>query len=155
MKAYRLVISRHGRLLGQFESETPWADDAIRDLLQRLPVRDGYAVRDGQLITGQNPANLRTRRAVHSGGIGAGSAFQSMNQEMKPMRTLPAILIELVGVLGAFTSHAAPAQGFELSSPDIASGSTIKQAYANGFGFGCTGQNTSPAATWRNLPAGT
>lgn len=42
MKAYRLVISRHGRLLGQFESETPWADDAIRDLLQRLPVRDGY-----------------------------------------------------------------------------------------------------------------
>ena len=42
MKAYRLVISRHGRLLGQFESDTPWADDAIRDLLQRLPVRDGY-----------------------------------------------------------------------------------------------------------------
>lgn len=42
MKAYRLVISRHGRLLGQFESETPWADDAIRDLLQRLPARDGY-----------------------------------------------------------------------------------------------------------------
>lgn len=42
MKAYRLVISRHGRLLGQFDSDTPWADDAIRDLLQRLPVRDGY-----------------------------------------------------------------------------------------------------------------
>lgn len=42
MRAYRLVISRHGRLLGQFESETPWAEDAIRDLLQRLPGRDGY-----------------------------------------------------------------------------------------------------------------
>lgn len=37
MRAYRLVISRHGRLLGQFESDTPWAEDAIRDLLQRLP----------------------------------------------------------------------------------------------------------------------
>ena len=70
------------------------------------------------------------------------------------MRTLPAILIGLAGALGAFTSHAAPAQGFELSSPDIAPGSIIKQAYAFN-GFGCTGQNTSPATTWRNPPAGT
>lgn len=29
MKAYRLIISRHGRLLGQFESETPWADECV------------------------------------------------------------------------------------------------------------------------------
>ena len=35
MNAYRLVISRHGRLLGQFDSETPWAGDAIRDLLAK------------------------------------------------------------------------------------------------------------------------
>lgn len=70
------------------------------------------------------------------------------------MRTLSAILLGLVGVFGAFTSHAAPAQDLELSSPDIAPGSTIKQAYAFS-GFGCTGQNTSPAATWHNLPAGT
>ena len=70
------------------------------------------------------------------------------------MRTLPAILIGLIGALGAFTSHAAPMQGFELSSPDIAPGSTIKQAYAFN-GFGCVGQNTSPAVTWRNPPAGT
>lgn len=42
MKAYRIVISRHGRLLGHFESDTPWAEDAIRDLLRRLPGRDGY-----------------------------------------------------------------------------------------------------------------
>ena len=42
MNAYRLVISRHGRLLGQFDSETPWAGDAIRDLLQRLPECYGY-----------------------------------------------------------------------------------------------------------------
>lgn len=41
MKAYRLVISRHGRPLGQFESETPWADESIRDRLQRLSARDG------------------------------------------------------------------------------------------------------------------
>lgn len=42
MKAYRLVISRHGRLLGQFESETPWAEEAVSDLLRRLPAQDGY-----------------------------------------------------------------------------------------------------------------
>lgn len=40
MKAYRLVISRHGRLLGQFESEAPWADESNHDLLQRLSARD-------------------------------------------------------------------------------------------------------------------
>jgi len=70
------------------------------------------------------------------------------------MRTLTAIFMGLAGVMGAFTSHAASAQGFELSSPDIAPGSTIKQAFAFND-FGCTGQNTSPAAAWRNPPAGT
>ncbi|WP_249364535.1 cytoplasmic protein [Pseudomonas aeruginosa] len=30
------ILDRH------FDSETPWADEAIRDLLQRLPECDGY-----------------------------------------------------------------------------------------------------------------
>lgn len=70
------------------------------------------------------------------------------------MRTLSAILMGLAGVFGTFTSHAAPPQGFELSSPDIAPDSIIKQAYTFN-GFGCTGQNISPATIWRNPPAGT
>jgi Raf kinase inhibitor-like YbhB/YbcL family protein len=43
---------------------------------------------------------------------------------------------------------------FTLSSPDVPAGST----FANKFilnGFGCKGQNVSPALQWRNAPAGT
>ena len=60
----------------------------------------------------------------------------------------------LVGVFGAFTGHAAQAQGFKLSGADITPGSSIKQAYAFN-GFGCMGQNTSPAIAWKNPPAST
>lgn len=70
------------------------------------------------------------------------------------MRTLPAILMGLVGIFGAFAGYSVQAQGFELSSTDIAPGSTIKQVHAFNS-FGCTGQNTSPAITWQNPPAGT
>lgn len=42
MKTYRLVIFRHGRLLGRFESDTPGAREAMLDLLQRLPEEEGY-----------------------------------------------------------------------------------------------------------------
>ncbi|WP_396269447.1 YbhB/YbcL family Raf kinase inhibitor-like protein [Ideonella sp.] len=40
-----------------------------------------------------------------------------------------------------------------LSSPDLASGQFSLPLVANGFG--CTGQNVSPALTWQNVPAGT
>ena len=52
------------------------------------------------------------------------------------------------------TPLAAAAADFRLSSPDIAPGGTI----ANKFvykGFGCSGENVSPALSWTGTPAGT
>ncbi|MDD3652388.1 cytoplasmic protein [Immundisolibacter sp.] len=42
MKIYRLVIYRHDRLLGHFDSEMPWAETAVGDLLRLLPAQQGY-----------------------------------------------------------------------------------------------------------------
>lgn len=43
---------------------------------------------------------------------------------------------------------------FAVSSPDVAQGKPMKPAQVFNE-FGCTGQNISPALTWRNAPAGT
>ena len=48
---------------------------------------------------------------------------------------------------------AADAQAFTLTSPDLAGGVFTDKFVLNGFG--CTGQNVSPALTWSNAPAGT
>lgn len=42
MHTYRLVIHRHDRLLGHFESGTPWSHDAIKDIAAHLSEADGY-----------------------------------------------------------------------------------------------------------------
>jgi Raf kinase inhibitor-like YbhB/YbcL family protein len=42
---------------------------------------------------------------------------------------------------------------FTLSSPDLAGGTIADKYVLNGFG--CKGQNVSPALEWRNVPAGT
>ncbi|MEX8495969.1 YbhB/YbcL family Raf kinase inhibitor-like protein, partial [Sphaerotilus sp.] len=47
-----------------------------------------------------------------------------------------------------------PASSFTLSSPDIAEGSTIANKFVLN-GFGCKGENVSPALVWTNPPAGT
>jgi Raf kinase inhibitor-like YbhB/YbcL family protein len=46
------------------------------------------------------------------------------------------------------------AQTFQLQSADLAAGQAIPQTFAFN-GFGCTGQNTSPALSWRHAPPGT
>lgn len=46
------------------------------------------------------------------------------------------------------------AAGFTLSSPDIPAGGTIAQRFEFD-GFGCSGENKSPALQWRGAPAGT
>lgn len=46
------------------------------------------------------------------------------------------------------------AAAFEASSPDIASGKPVESKFIFS-GFGCTGQNLSPAVSWKNPPAGT
>jgi Raf kinase inhibitor-like YbhB/YbcL family protein len=45
------------------------------------------------------------------------------------------------------------ASTFTLSSPDLASGTFDQKFILNGFG--CSGQNISPAIEWSNVPAGT
>lgn len=52
----------------------------------------------------------------------------------------------------AFPGLAGPAAASEASSPDIASGKPDEAKFIIS-GFGCTGQNLSPAVSWRNPPA--
>ena len=62
-------------------------------------------------------------------------------------RILPATLL----LAAAFGAHAA---GFTLSSPTIKPGATLTSAQVF-KGFGCEGQNISPALKWSGEPAGT
>lgn len=52
---------------------------------------------------------------------------------------------------GAITAHAA---GFTLASPDIRAGGTIPKSFEFN-GFGCSGDNKSPALKWTGAPEGT
>jgi len=45
-------------------------------------------------------------------------------------------------------------QAFELSSPDIEEGATIAESFVFD-GFGCSGDNLSPALSWSGAPEGT
>lgn len=57
-----------------------------------------------------------------------------------------------IALLGAASlAHGA---GFTLTSPSIKPGSTLTQAQVFN-GFGCSGQNISPALKWSGAPAGT
>ena len=60
--------------------------------------------------------------------------------------TLALGLLAAAGTVGAGT--------FSLESPQIAPDGTIGKAHVFN-GFGCTGDNLSPALTWRDPPAGT
>lgn len=65
-------------------------------------------------------------------------------------RTLRAL--SAVATLGLALS--AQAQAFTLTSPDFAEGSTLPQRFEF-KGFGCAGDNQSPALRWSGAPAGT
>jgi Raf kinase inhibitor-like YbhB/YbcL family protein len=69
------------------------------------------------------------------------------------------ISFSAIGAAAAFVALLSPAaassaQTFQMLSDDIAAGQRIPQTFAFN-GFGCTGQNTSPALSWRHPPAGT
>lgn len=51
-------------------------------------------------------------------------------------------------------SSLAMAESFTLSSPDIAGGQMLTNTFVFN-GFGCSGENRSPALNWKNAPAGT
>ncbi len=60
----------------------------------------------------------------------------------------------LVAAAALFATEAAHAGGMTLSSPDIKNGGTIKNEQVF-KGFGCTGENISPALHWSGAPKGT
>ncbi|WP_325950297.1 cytoplasmic protein [Pseudomonas putida] len=62
MSTYRLVVQRHQKLLGHFESSTPWASEAIEDLIARLPVSEGFEL---QLLVAKEE-----RRLIESSSAG-------------------------------------------------------------------------------------
>ena len=68
--------------------------------------------------------------------------------------TIPYLLALAAGALGGCET-AVKAQGptFTLSSPDLV-GDTFPDKFVLN-GFGCTGQNVSPALQWTNAPSGT
>ena len=61
--------------------------------------------------------------------------------------------VGMAAVVSVLSCGAALAQGFSLDSPDLASGSFDEHFVLDGFG--CTGDNVSPALEWSNLPEGT
>ena len=64
---------------------------------------------------------------------------------------LAGTLLLTLGLVGG--NARAQAQTFTLESPDLKSGAFDNKHVLNGFG--CNGQNVSPALEWRNVPAGT
>jgi Raf kinase inhibitor-like YbhB/YbcL family protein len=65
------------------------------------------------------------------------------------------ITISIMTALGlAGSALAAESSAFQASSPDITSGKPIAAKFIY-QGFGCSGQNVSPAVMWRYAPAGT
>ena len=67
---------------------------------------------------------------------------------------LPIPQIALAAALLLVASGAAPAQSFQASSVDLPEGAPIAQKFTY-QGFGCRGNNLSPALAWTNAPAGT
>lgn len=68
---------------------------------------------------------------------------------------LMSVILTIVGVVGAAGCGGATAQTpvFSLTSPDLVDGVFASRHIANGFG--CTGQNLSPALEWSGVPPGT
>jgi Raf-like protein len=64
--------------------------------------------------------------------------------------------ILLATTLLALTGTASAAGSFTLQADDLQNGSfTRKQLLSAEYGFGCTGNNQSPALSWKNAPVGT
>ena len=72
---------------------------------------------------------------------------------MHPEKFLAAGTIAVLVVATACHHSNAQTPVFTLSSPDLAGGTFATKYILNGFG--CAGQNVSPALMWSNIPAGT
>ena len=69
------------------------------------------------------------------------------------LAVLLAVLLAGSLAAGAAQAQAKPGGKFTLSSPDLAKGTFGNKFILNGFG--CKGENVSPALEWKNVPAGT
>lgn len=71
MPIYRLNIHRDQKHLGHFESDTPWALEAVHDIAQRLPAAEGYCI-EMQVSEGERrylevgPGGIRVLGTEHS-----------------------------------------------------------------------------------------
>ena len=64
MSIYRINIWRHGKLLGHFESATPWAQEAAREIASVLRAAPGYRMeflvaRDERRLVESGPGGMR------------------------------------------------------------------------------------------------
>jgi len=71
-----------------------------------------------------------------------------------PRSSLAAALFGVVSLTTPLAVPSAQAAGFTLSSPDIPAGGTIPKSFEYN-GFGCAGENKSPALKWSGAPQGT
>jgi Raf kinase inhibitor-like YbhB/YbcL family protein len=71
-----------------------------------------------------------------------------------PRSPIAAALFGAVSLATPFAVPPAQAAGFTLSSPDIAAGGTIPKSFEYN-GFGCSGENKSPALHWSGAPKDT
>jgi len=78
----------------------------------------------------------------------------SQTLRREDLNILRNVIRTAAGAAIALTAQLASAEGLELTSPDVKVNEPIAATFVYN-GFGCTGQNLSPALSWKNAPAGT
>lgn len=71
-----------------------------------------------------------------------------------PRSSLASVLFGAVSLAASFAVPTVHAAGFTLSSPDIKAGDPIPKSFEYN-GFGCSGENKSPALHWSGAPKDT
>jgi Raf kinase inhibitor-like YbhB/YbcL family protein len=85
--------------------------------------------------------------------------MRSSSSKVAGLKRVGAVAVLVAIGFGALATASAQAQnkaggkGFALSSPDLVKGKFENKFILNGFG--CKGDNVSPALEWKNVPAGT
>src|SRR5450432_2723802 len=113
---------------------------------------------------GASPSTRKPEQAHRAAGVEAETGAQPLEPSARRNHMNKQLLAAAVALAAAASSlsgcdNTALAQSppaapvFTLSSPDLAGNTFATKFILNGFG--CTGQNVSPALVWSNPPAGT
>lgn len=67
---HRLIIQRNGRLLGHFDSDTPWAAEAVSEVATQFSTSDGFhltyqVARDERRIVESSSQGVRVLSVEH------------------------------------------------------------------------------------------